>query len=253
MSDDARQYAPSAARNREPIWSVLQPQLPPRGLVLEVASGSGEHTVHFARAAGPQIVFQPSDPDVQARASIDAWVAASGLPNIRAAIPLDAAADVWPITSADVVGLYKSAKPLWPDGMPMLIVLRPADDSDNDVLAALFPGMAEAIAQLRQRRDLSVAATDQDNADMAERMNGSLVGATLAQIRAEKRNLRFVALDGIMPSLEAYLDGSYPHGKLLYLIAPATPGAEAKAFVDFLAGPAARSRLRDLGLVAGAR
>ena len=103
MSDDARQYAPSAARNREPIWSVLQPQLPPRGLVLEVASGSGEHTVHFARAAGPQIVFQPSDPDVQARASIDAWVAASGLPNIRAAIPLDAAADVWPITSAHAV------------------------------------------------------------------------------------------------------------------------------------------------------
>ena len=82
---------------------MLQPQLPPRGLVLEVASGSGEHTVHFARAAGPQIVFQPSDPDVQARASIDAWVAASGLPNIRAAIPLDAAADAWPITSADVV------------------------------------------------------------------------------------------------------------------------------------------------------
>jgi SAM-dependent methyltransferase len=103
MSDDARQYAPSAARNREPIWSVLQPQLPPRGLVLEVASGSGEHTVHFAHAAGPQIVFQPSDPDVQARASIDAWVAASGLPNIRAAIPLDVAADVWPITSAHVV------------------------------------------------------------------------------------------------------------------------------------------------------
>ena len=123
------------------------------------------------------------------------------------------------LASADIVGLYKSARPLWPDGMPMLIVLRPADDSDNEVLAALFPGMAEALAQLRKRRDLSVAATDQDNADMAERMAGSLVGATLTQIRAEKRNLRFVALDGVMPSLEAYLDGSYPHGKLLYLVA----------------------------------
>jgi phosphate transport system substrate-binding protein len=157
------------------------------------------------------------------------------------------------LASADIVGLYKSARPLWPDGMPMLIVLRPADDSDNDVLAALFPGMGDAIAQLRKRRDLSVAATDQDNADMAERMNGSLVGATLAQIKAEKRNLRFVALDGVMPSLEAYLDGSYRHGKLLYLVAPATPSAEAKAFVDFLAGPGARSRLRDLGLVVGAQ
>ena len=157
------------------------------------------------------------------------------------------------LSSADIVGLYKSAKPLWPDGMPMLIVLRPADDSDNDVLAALFPGMAEAITQLRQRRDLSVAATDQDNADMGERMNGSLVGATLTQMRAEKRNLRFVALDGVMPSVEAYLDGSYRHGKLLYLVAPAAPSAEAKALVDFLVGPPARSRLRDLGLIAGAR
>ncbi|MPZ29596.1 MAG: hypothetical protein GEV13_01125 [Rhodospirillales bacterium] len=157
------------------------------------------------------------------------------------------------LASTDIVGLYKSARPLWPDGMPVLIVLRPADDSDNEVVAALFPGMADAIAQLRKRRDLSVAATDQDNADMAERMKGSLVGATFTQIKAEKRNLRFVAIDGVMPSLEAYLDGSYRYGKLLYLIAPATPSAEAKAFIDFLAGPAARSRLRDLGLVAGAR
>jgi hypothetical protein len=103
MTEDARLFAPSAARNREPIWSVLRPHLPPRGLVLEVASGSGEHTVHFARAAGPQIIFQPSDPDAAARDSIDAWVAASGLANIRPALALDAAADVWPLKSANVV------------------------------------------------------------------------------------------------------------------------------------------------------
>jgi SAM-dependent methyltransferase len=103
MKPDARQHAPSAARNRDPIWVELGPQLPQVGLVLEVASGSGEHTVHFARAAGPSIVFQPSDPDAQARASIDAWVAASGLPNIRPALALDAASDAWPIDNADVV------------------------------------------------------------------------------------------------------------------------------------------------------
>jgi SAM-dependent methyltransferase len=103
MYPDARQHAPSAARNRDPIWAELGPQLPLQGLVLEVASGSGEHTAHFARAAGPQIAFQPSDPDAPARASIDAWIAASGLPNIRPALALDAAADVWPIDSADAV------------------------------------------------------------------------------------------------------------------------------------------------------
>lgn len=103
MSNDARQHAPSAARNRDPIWAVLRPELPSRGLVLEVASGSGEHTAHFAELAGPGLVFQPSDPDAQARASIDAWAVASGLPNILPALALDAAADVWPIARADVV------------------------------------------------------------------------------------------------------------------------------------------------------
>jgi SAM-dependent methyltransferase len=102
MSEDPRQYAPSAARNRDPIWAVLGPELPARGLVLEVASGSGEHTVHFARLAGADVVFQPSDASAEARASIDAWTAASGLANVRPAMALDAAA-VWPIERADVV------------------------------------------------------------------------------------------------------------------------------------------------------
>jgi SAM-dependent methyltransferase len=103
MNEDARQHAPSAARNRDPIWAVLGPLLPPRGLVLEIASGSGEHTVHFAGLSGPQIVFQPSDPDAPARASIDAWAEASALTNVRPALPLDAASDAWPIDRADVV------------------------------------------------------------------------------------------------------------------------------------------------------
>ena len=103
MDRDARQRAPSAARNRDPIWEVMQPHLPAQGLVLEVASGSGEHAVHFAQASRSELVYQPSDPDPLARASIDAWAAASGLANIRPSIALDAAADVWPIEYADVV------------------------------------------------------------------------------------------------------------------------------------------------------
>ncbi len=103
MSEDVRQFAPAAARNRDPIWSVLQPQLPETGLVLEVASGSGEHAVHFAQRSGAGLVFQPSDPDPQARASIDAWTAATGLDNIRPALALDATAELWPIAHADAV------------------------------------------------------------------------------------------------------------------------------------------------------
>jgi SAM-dependent methyltransferase len=103
MSEDARQYAPSVARNRDPIWSVLQRELPREGLVLEIASGSGEHAVHFAQKTGPGVVFQPSDADVMCRSSIDAWVGASGLANIRPALALDVTQQTWPIAKADVV------------------------------------------------------------------------------------------------------------------------------------------------------
>ena len=65
-----RRQAPAVARNRQPILDVLRPRLPVHGLVLEIASGSGEHIVYFAEAL-PDLVFQPSDPSPEARASID--------------------------------------------------------------------------------------------------------------------------------------------------------------------------------------
>lgn len=97
-----RRQAPATARNRQPILDVLRTRLPARGLVLEIASGSGEHIVHFAEAL-PELVFQPSDPNADARASIDAWVETQGLGNVRAAVALDATASVWPVDDADAI------------------------------------------------------------------------------------------------------------------------------------------------------
>ena len=91
-----RRHAPAAVRNRDPILDVLRRHLPAKGLVLEIASGSGEHAVHFAEAL-PGLVFQPSDPNAEARASIDAWASTSGLDNVRPALALDTTARLWPI------------------------------------------------------------------------------------------------------------------------------------------------------------
>ena len=98
----ARRSAPHVARNAAPIVAVLRGVLPPRGLVLEVASGSGEHALHFARAFA-DLVFQPSDPDPRARASIEAWRVESGLANLLAPLALDAAAGDWPVARADAI------------------------------------------------------------------------------------------------------------------------------------------------------
>lgn len=98
--NDARLHSPSTLRNREPLLAALRPMLPATGLVLEVASGTGEHVAHLA-AALLGLRFQPTDPDPDSRASIDAWV--DGLANVRPALALDAAAADWPVARADAV------------------------------------------------------------------------------------------------------------------------------------------------------
>lgn len=91
---DARQYSPSTIRNRDAILAVLQRVLPPRARVLEIASGTGEHAVHIARAM-PEITWQPSDPDEAARSSIAAWIAAEGLSNVLPPLSIDVCDDMW--------------------------------------------------------------------------------------------------------------------------------------------------------------
>jgi hypothetical protein len=100
--EDARRSAPAVLRNREYITEVLREWLPEHGLVLEVASGTGEHAVYFAEAF-PELEWQPSDADPDALASIMSWRAASGLPNVRPPVELDASAPDWPIEGADAV------------------------------------------------------------------------------------------------------------------------------------------------------
>ena len=95
--------APSTARNRAPILSVLKSHLPHRGLVLEIAAGAGEHAVYNA-AAFPDLQWQPTDPDPDALVSIAAWRAHAALPNLLPPLRLDASApEAWPVDRADAI------------------------------------------------------------------------------------------------------------------------------------------------------
>ncbi|MDO7834693.1 DUF938 domain-containing protein [Sphingobium sp. HBC34] len=96
-----KRFAPATMRNRDAIVAVLDDALPSCGLVLEVASGSGQHAVHFA-VSFPLLDWQPTDPDPAALASIAAWRAEANLPNLRPPIRLDAAAD-WPVAQVDAI------------------------------------------------------------------------------------------------------------------------------------------------------
>src|SRR3954470_11976058 len=117
---------PSAERNKGPILDVLARVLPRRGLVLEIASGTGQHVVHFAKAL-PDITWQPSDPDGELRESIALRLREEPRANVNPPIDLDVARLPWPLQTADAVvainmihvapwpatlALFEGAKPL---------------------------------------------------------------------------------------------------------------------------------------------
>lgn len=103
MNIDEKRHAPATLRNREPLLAALRPVLPASGLLLEIASGSGEHA-QFLASHLPSLTIQPSDPDSDARASIRAWTAECGLSNIAPPLDIDAARpDTWPDVAPDAM------------------------------------------------------------------------------------------------------------------------------------------------------
>jgi SAM-dependent methyltransferase len=107
FSMDARLFASATQRNRGPILGVLKRILPASGALLEIASGTGEHAVWFAKQL-PGFVLQPSDPSPEHRASIRAWAASAGLANLRAPLALDVTNADWEKNAgipADLTGI----------------------------------------------------------------------------------------------------------------------------------------------------
>ncbi len=130
-----RRNAPATERNRDPIAAVLREELPATGLILEIASGTGEHACHFA-GLFPALEWQPSDPDPSSIESIAAWRELEGHANLRAPLMLDAAGAAWPVDSADALlcinmvhispwaatlGLLEGAARLLPKGAPLIL------------------------------------------------------------------------------------------------------------------------------------
>jgi len=134
LGEGAKRQAPAAARNVEPIGDVLTEWLPASGLVLEIASGTGEHALAFARRF-PNLDWQPSDPDPQALASIAAWQA-EGPDNLRQPLRMDVCDRQWPVEQADAIlcvnmvhispwesslGLLDGARRLLGAGAPLIL------------------------------------------------------------------------------------------------------------------------------------
>ena len=133
--DHVRHHAPATLRNREPILAVLRRVLPKAGLLLEIASGTGEHAAFMTPQLGPGLIWQPSDARPGALGVIDGYAQDAACDRIRPAVLLDAAA-VWPVHQADALfcanmshispwssaeGLFAGAGRLLPAGAPLIL------------------------------------------------------------------------------------------------------------------------------------
>ena len=103
MNSDARRHSPAAERNRDPIAHELQRLLPPKGLALEIASGTGQHAAFFATAL-PAWRWLPSDGDARSMASIGVWC--EGLANVLPPIHLDVMKPAWAGVPAAVDAIF---------------------------------------------------------------------------------------------------------------------------------------------------
>jgi phosphate transport system substrate-binding protein len=151
------------------------------------------------------------------------------------------------LPSADIPGIFAATDPEWPDGSPINIILRTASDTDVAIAEQSFPGLAEALEVARQRPEIPVTATDQDNATAAEELPGSFVQSGLSQMVTEKRNLRMVTLDGVEPTPENLESGAYPYEKPFYLVYAAKTAEAAEGLLHFLRSEQGRAILRDSG------
>ena len=155
------------------------------------------------------------------------------------------------IASSDIAGFFTSPASSWPDGTRLRVILRPRSEFDLTLLAKYFPGMTAAIEQLRLRSEIPVAATDQDNVRMAERLHGSLVPTTLAQMQTEKPNLRFLTIDGVAPTLENFERGKYTRITRISFHLSTSRTTSFERLVAFLRSPEGARVLREAGSVPG--
>jgi len=151
------------------------------------------------------------------------------------------------LASTELAAIYASPDSRWSDGSPIKIILRPESDGDTALVEEAFPGMQAGFEAARLRPEIPVEATDQDSAKAAEELQGSLVQAGYSQIVTERRDLRFVPIDGVAPTLDHFEAGDYLYEKVFYLVYSEAGKVGAEGLLGFLRSAEGQDTLRASG------
>lgn len=136
--------------------------------------------------------------------------------------------DVWRLYS------HPGAQNVLFGNRPVRVILRPEADSDQSYAKSVFPGFEDAYELARSSDAVPIAQTDQENADLAEKLQDSLTTGTLLQMIGENRDLRPILIDGIAPTPQSVADGTYPYAKTLYVVHRKGMSPAVEAFVAYI-------------------
>ncbi len=151
------------------------------------------------------------------------------------------------MTLAEILRIYRGEMTTWPDGSPIRLVLRPKSDAASLFMVQQIAGMSDAIEAARAKKEIPVAATDQDNMEIANRMSGAMATMTLTQLRTEPNKLQAITLNGIPPVASNVANPSYPLRYRIHLILPQTPSPATLRFLTFIESDAAAAIIRSSG------
>lgn len=151
------------------------------------------------------------------------------------------------LTTEQIVALFSSDAPTWSDGKPVRFILRDANDSDTADLLKYFPRLVEPLERKRRIKEIPIADSDKNNADLAEQTPGSLAMMTYVQLVSEKRRLKAIQIDGVTASLERMQDNTYKPVKTIYLMHAAQPSPLVTGFLEFVTTPEAAKLAREHG------
>ena len=151
------------------------------------------------------------------------------------------------MTRQRLVEVFSGAYSSWPDGTPVRPIMRRLSESNFENLMSLSPEIERAVRGAAERPGLPYANSDQEMADMMERVPGALGVATLGMVLSEKRDVQPLTIDGVAPTPENAASGRYPIHKRHFLITRTQASAEVTRFVAFVRSPDGRAILRAHG------
>lgn len=151
------------------------------------------------------------------------------------------------VTTNDLVCLFSGKTPTWSNGMLVRPILRPATDTDTDIIMRISPAVARALQAAHLRPGMTMAATNDESAEAVTIVPGAFTATTLTEMLTEKRPARILSYNGIKPTLTTLANGKYPLSKTLYLVTPGRPSAAAREFATFIMSQQAHAILTATG------